>query len=160
MQLRKYEGMFLFDPAVTPEWEAVQAEMRRLLERANARIITLNKWDERRLAYEIRGRKRAIYALTYFEAPTDRIHELERDARLSEAVLRCLILDASYLTEEQMKEIAARPADYSAMEAERIGGRMGGGASAPAARGAAARPAPRREESAEPAGTETAKSEE
>jgi small subunit ribosomal protein S6 len=161
LQLRKYEAMFLFDPSVTPDWEAVQAEMRRLLERANARIITLNKWDERRLAYEIRGRKRAIYALTYFEAPTDRIHELERDARLSEAVLRSMVLDASYLTEEQMKEIASRPADYSAMEAERIGGRMGGGGGGGGGRdrGGDRRPPARREES-EPAGSETVKAEE
>ena len=48
--LRKYEGMFLFDPSVTADWESVQTELARLMERAEARVITSVKWDERRLA--------------------------------------------------------------------------------------------------------------
>src|SRR5207244_10872637 len=101
--------MFLFDPSVTADWEAVKAELGRIPERASARVILLQKWDERRLSYEIRGRKRAIYALTYFEADPMKIADLERDARLSEAVLRCMITAANHLTDEEMHEIAQRP---------------------------------------------------
>ncbi|HOB73626.1 MAG TPA: 30S ribosomal protein S6 [Phycisphaerae bacterium] len=123
----KYEGMFLFDPAVTTDWEAVQAELERLMKRAEARVIVMQRWDERRLAYEIRGRKRAIYALTYFEADPSKIAPLERDAQISEAILRCLVLKADHLTEEEMKELAARPPDHSAADAERYDTRGGGG---------------------------------
>ena len=77
--MRNYEGMFLLDPAVTTDWDAVQAELGRLFDRVGARQIASTKWDERRLAYEIRGRKRGIYALTYFEADSSRILDLERD---------------------------------------------------------------------------------
>ncbi|MEP0841811.1 MAG: 30S ribosomal protein S6 [Phycisphaerae bacterium] len=129
MSLKKYEGMFLFDPAVTADWDAVQAELGRLMKRAEARVIVMQRWDERRLAYEIRGRKRAIYALTYFEAEPGKIAGLERDAQISEAILRCLVLKADHLSEEEMKELAARPPDHSAADAERYdtrGGRDGG----------------------------------
>lgn len=124
--LRKYEGMFLFDPVVTSDWEAVQAEVNRILERAGARVIACAKWDERRLAFEIRGRKRGIYVLTYFEAEASRIGEIERDVRLSEAALRCLILRVDHLNEDEMKEAAAKPASHAAPEDDR-GDRYGDG---------------------------------
>src|SRR5437016_3425158 len=108
--------MFLFDPTVTADWEAVKTELGRLLERAGARVIVLQKWDERRLSYEIRGRKRAIYALTYFEADPMKIADLERDVRLSEAVLRCMVAQANHLSDEEMHEIAQRPPDYAVAE--------------------------------------------
>lgn len=117
--LRKYEGMFLFDPAVTTDWEQVRAELDRLMDRIGARVIVSNKWDERRLAYEIRGRKRGVYALTYFEAEASKVAELERDATLSEAVLRCLVVRVDHLTEDEMKEIAARQPVESAPEGPR-----------------------------------------
>jgi len=97
------------------------------MKRAEARVIVMQRWDERRLAYEIRGRKRAIYALTFFECDPTKIGPLERDAQISEAVLRCLVVNVDYLTEEEMKEIAARPPDHSAIDAERYDTRGGGG---------------------------------
>ena len=105
--MNNYEGMFLFDPAVMTDWEHITAELDRLMNRSGARMIACGKWDERRLAYEIRGRKRAVYALTYFEAEPDKISSLERDARLSEAVIRCLLLRVDHLSEEDMKKVVA-----------------------------------------------------
>ncbi len=107
--MNKYEAMFLFDPAFSPEWDKIQAEVDRLMQRAEAKLIVCGKWDERRLAYEIRGCKRAIYVLAYFEAAPDRISGMERDVQLSESCLRCLVLRADHLTEEQMREATTSP---------------------------------------------------
>lgn len=109
--LRKYEGMFLLDPATTTDWESAQAELTRLLGRIDARLIASTKWDERRLAFEIGGRKRGLYALAYFEADAGKIGELERDAQLSEAVLRCLVVRVDHMTEEQMQQVGPRASD-------------------------------------------------
>jgi len=127
--LRKYEGMFLFDPTVATTWEDVESEVARLMERAGARVILCAQWDERRLAYEIRGRKRGVYALVFFEADEARISDLQRDTRLSEPILRCLLLRADDLTEEEMREMAARPADEAALDGDR--GAPPGGARRP-----------------------------
>lgn len=105
--MRHYEGMFLFDPAAASSWENVQAELDRLMSRAEARLISSSKWDERRLAYEIRGRKRGVYALTYFEADTSKLKGLERDAELSESILRYMVLRADHMTEDEMRQAAA-----------------------------------------------------
>jgi len=107
--LRAYEGMFLFDPAAAVEWSNVEDEIRRLIGRAGGELVVCKRWDERRLAYEIRGRKRACYVLTYFRAPSDRIAGLERDVQLSEHVLRCLILRVDHMaTDEEMKAAAEK----------------------------------------------------
>ncbi len=104
--MRYYEGMFLFDPAAASNWENIQAELDRLMDRAGARLIVSSKWDDRRLAYEIRGCKRGVYALTYFTADASKIKSLERDAELSESILRYMVLRADHLTEEDMKKVA------------------------------------------------------
>ncbi len=115
---RYYEGMFLFDPAVAASWESAQQELSRIMDRAGARVIASGKWDERRLAYEIRGRKRGLYALTYFEAEAAKIGDMERDARLSESILRCLVVRVDHLTEDEMKDLAARPNHTSAADGD------------------------------------------
>ncbi len=109
--MKRYEGMFLFDTAVLRDWPSIEQEVRRLLERIGARLLVAVKFDERKLAYEIRRRKRGTYVLTYFEASPDKIADLERDARLSETVLRLLVLRAQNLTEERLAQLRAHPAD-------------------------------------------------
>jgi small subunit ribosomal protein S6 len=73
----------------------------------------LVKWDERRLAYDVKGNKRGVYFLTRFTADTRKVKEIERDCRLSEKMLRALIVRNDELTDEQMSnvEAAQRTAD-------------------------------------------------
>jgi ribosomal protein S6 len=109
--VNRYECMFLFDNTVAHEWSAVQQEVQRLFERIGASMLACVKFDERKLAYEIRGRKRGTYVLTYVDAPGERIGEFERDAQLSESVLRVLILRTDGPTPERLAELAAWPVD-------------------------------------------------
>ncbi len=102
--MNQYEAMFLFDPTFGNSFEKCEVEVRRLIERAQGEIIVCRKWDERRLAYRIKGRKRGVYVLVYFKAPADRIVGLEHDAKLSESILRVLVLRADYVTPETMEQ--------------------------------------------------------
>ncbi len=109
--MKRYEGMFLFDSAVAREWPSVEQEIHRLCNRINAELLVCVKFDERKLAYEIKRRKRGTYVLTYFDAPPERITDLERDAELSDLVLRSLILRASHVPEERIAELKTWPAE-------------------------------------------------
>lgn len=111
--MRRYEGMFLFDNNAAHEWPAVETEVKRLCDRIEANLQVCLKFDERKLAYEVDGHKRGTYVLTYFDAPPERIDELERDARLSESVLRLLVLRAEKMTDEQLAPLKEHPADTS-----------------------------------------------
>ncbi len=115
--MNQYEAMFLFDPTFGAAFENCETEIHRLMERAKAEIVFCKKWDERRLSFRIKGRKRGVYVLTYFNAPTDRIGPLERDVQISENILRALIVRADGVTMEMMeKAIATRGADTTAGE--------------------------------------------
>jgi small subunit ribosomal protein S6 len=100
-----YEAMFVFEPTSGSNWQHVEEEIQRLMTRADAELIRMKKWDERRLAYEVNGIKRGVYVLTFFMAPTDKIVGLERDVQLSEEILRVLVLSRSGYSIDQVNEI-------------------------------------------------------
>ncbi len=111
--MKRYEGLFLFDTAVVRDWAAMEEEIKRLCSRIGAELLVCVKFDERKLAYEIGRRKRGTYVLAYFEAPPERINEMERDVTLSETVLRAMVLRAENLTEERLAQLRAHPAETS-----------------------------------------------
>jgi small subunit ribosomal protein S6 len=94
--------MFLVDSAA-PEpsvedkigEDGISSAARKILEKAGAEIVSMKKWDERKLAYKIAGRDRGTYILCYFHADGQKIQQIERDAQLSEKIMRVLILAAS-----------------------------------------------------------------
>jgi len=123
--LNQYEAMFLFDPTFASSFENCENEIRRIMTRAEGEIVFCRKWDERRLAYKIKGRKRGTYVLVYFKAPPGKITALERDAFLSENVLRVLVLRADGVTPELMEKFAVpRAADADSEDGD--GGESGG----------------------------------
>jgi small subunit ribosomal protein S6 len=125
--LKRYEGMFLFDNTTVHEWPEMEAEVRRLFERIQAEPLVCVKFDERKLAYEIKGCKRGTYVLTYFNADPQSIANLERDARLSELVLRTIVLCADKLSDERLAELQGHPADQPLQPISSDGRRGEGG---------------------------------
>jgi small subunit ribosomal protein S6 len=101
---RQYEGLFLFPQAVTADLEAAAEHVRESITRHGGEIVSLVKWDERKLAYDIRGNKRGVYFLAYFIAQPSIVVSIERDCNLSERMLRALIVRADHLSAEQMKD--------------------------------------------------------
>ncbi|HYF14679.1 MAG TPA: 30S ribosomal protein S6 [Phycisphaerales bacterium] len=97
-----YEAMFLIGQAQSGDLAAVIRHIEEIISRGHGEIIAMRKWDERRLAYEIRGQKRGLYILCYFKAPGSELAHIERDCNLSELVLRTLITRADTMTLDQM----------------------------------------------------------
>ncbi len=98
-----YEGLFLFPLTATADLEGAVEHVKDIVTRVDAKIISLRKWDERRLAYEIKGNKRGVYFLMYFRARADQMTTIERACNLSEQVIRSLIVRADHLTPEQIE---------------------------------------------------------
>ncbi len=90
--MRVYEGLFLLDSGKSADWNAATSHVHGILTRYGATIIDSRKWDERRLAYEIRGHKRGSYMLVYFDAPRLNLAQVRRDLELSEMIIRYLIV--------------------------------------------------------------------
>jgi len=98
-----YEAMFLVDSAqAASDWDGIIGAIETILKRAEAEIVSMKKWDERRLAYEIKKKSRGTYILCYFRADGQKISAIERDAQLSERVMRVLILSAEAMSQEDV----------------------------------------------------------
>ena len=88
-----YEGLFLVDSGdAAADWSGVCGGIEKLLKKSGAEVTSLRKWDERRLAYEIKGKSRGTYILAYFNSDPSKIGLIERDVQLSERIIRVLIV--------------------------------------------------------------------
>lgn len=97
-----YEGLFLVSQSASTDVNAALDHLKGILARAEAEVIGLQKWDERRLAFPIKGQRRGTYFISYFRAPRSKLVGLERDCNLSEQVLRSLFLRSDHLGEVEM----------------------------------------------------------
>lgn len=103
-----YEAMFLFPSAALSNLQAAVDHVMQILDRNKCEIISMRKWDERKLAYEIKGNKRGVYFLVFFRAPAENMNHFERDCNLSEMLLRSMVLRAEHVTAEQMESVEGR----------------------------------------------------
>lgn len=93
MAERWYEGMFIFDSSFAArETEEAEKHLKDLLEKHGATIHKFEKWDDRKLAYDIERVRRGYYFLVVYRMDADKVSALKRDCRLSERVVRELIL--------------------------------------------------------------------
>ncbi len=102
-QVKCYEGLFLFPQSAASDLQSAVDHLKEILARAEVKIISLRKWDERRLAFEIKRNRRGLFFLVYFEAAPNALAHIERDCNLSEQVLRSMVIRAEHLTREQME---------------------------------------------------------
>lgn len=114
VEKKLYEGMFLVDSAkAASDWDGVNAAIKKILDRAKAEIVSIRKWDDRRLAYDIKGVSRGTYLLCYFRADGGQIQSIEKAVQLSETIIRVLILSTDQMTQEDIDK------DTPAIKAEK-----------------------------------------
>jgi len=115
-----YEAMFLVDSALAgSDWDGVLATIKTILQRAEAEIVELRKWADRKLLYEIDHKTKGTYILCYFKADGKKIRDIERDVRLSERIMRALILNAEKQTlEAGQKDTSMMPAEKGQAQAQ------------------------------------------
>ncbi len=115
---RTYEGLFLVDSGeAAADWNQVTGAIEKILSRSESEVISLRKWDDRRLAYEINKKNRGTFILVYFDCDPNRISSMERDVQLSEKVVRVLILRTDRMTAEMMDKPTPAMVESAAAEA-------------------------------------------
>jgi small subunit ribosomal protein S6 len=100
-----YEGMFLVDSALAnTDWDGIVKTIKTILEKADSEIVSLKKWDDRKLTYNIRSVARGTYILCYFKVNGGKISEIENAVRLSDQIIRVLILNAEQINATDMEK--------------------------------------------------------
>ncbi|MEM8873223.1 MAG: 30S ribosomal protein S6 [Planctomycetota bacterium] len=118
-ELRQYEAMFLFGTAAGANLDNAMKIVTELVTKHGGEILVLKKFDERRLAYEIKKNKRGLYMLCYYKGEPSSVAAITRDVNLGSDVLRLLIVDASHLTVEEMEAVEAQKYEPASEERRR-----------------------------------------
>ena len=93
---KTYECMCLLDNReVRKGWESLKTAVAGLFTKHGAKVLSSRRWDERRLAYPMKGQLRATYLLIYFSIDTNAIPALRRELEFSEEMLRYMITDCA-----------------------------------------------------------------
>ena len=106
-----YEGMFLLDNQVVREdWKKAKSIITDALKKHGASVLCARRFDERRLAYPIRRRRRATYCLAFYRMGSEGQTALRRDLELNENILRYLMLAREKLPDGELELAAAEDA--------------------------------------------------
>lgn len=93
MAANVYEGMFLLESGrYGRDPEGVAGQIPKMIQESGGKILVSRLWEERRLAYPIKGHRKGTYWLTYFQLEPSRLNEIRRKTELSEPILRALFL--------------------------------------------------------------------
>jgi small subunit ribosomal protein S6 len=88
-----YEGMFILDSnRFGRDHETVSGQIPAMVEKFGGEMLVSRLWEERRLAYPIKGHRKGTYWLTYFRLDSTRLVELERQCQITDDILRVLFL--------------------------------------------------------------------
>jgi len=110
--VKLYETMLLLDnQAVRAGWREAKAAVTEVLTKHGARVATARRFDERKLAYPIKGKKRGTYLLAYYEIDPAGTDGLRRELDLSETVLRYIQIGAESVPETERALHQAELAD-------------------------------------------------
>lgn len=91
--MRDYETMFILRPDLEEEAvEAVTTRFQGLITDGGGTVAGVNKWGKRRLAYEIQGYGEGVYVIMEFSAEADVARELERVFKITDEVIRHLLI--------------------------------------------------------------------
>ena len=89
-----YEGLFILDSDVyARNPDEVSGQVATVVEQYGGEVLLSRLWDERKLAYPVKGHRRGTYWLTYFRIDSLKVKELTRQFQINNSVLRFLFLN-------------------------------------------------------------------
>jgi len=93
MATNVYEGLFIFDSDLYARGaDEVSSQVASIVEQLGGEVLLSRLWDERKLAYPVKGHRRGTYWLAYFRIDPSAVKDLTRQFQLSGSILRFLIL--------------------------------------------------------------------
>ena len=91
--MNSYELLYILNNELADEAkEAVIEKLNAVVTANGGTVDNVDKWGTRRLAYPINYKNEGYYVLTNFTAPATLPDELERVMRITDAVVRFMIV--------------------------------------------------------------------
>jgi len=91
--MRKYESIFILRPSLEEERRIEVIEKFKAIISADGEIEKVEEWGNRKLAYEIEKIRDGYYVLVTFKANPTLPLELERNFKISDDVIRYIVIN-------------------------------------------------------------------
>jgi small subunit ribosomal protein S6 len=86
---REYETIFILRPETNQDGiTLVNSRVRGIIDNAGGRVLKLDNWGKRKLAYEVKKNLKGIYLYWQYLGNTGVVEEIERNLRLLDGVIR------------------------------------------------------------------------
>jgi small subunit ribosomal protein S6 len=86
---REYETIFILRPDTPNDAIGqVNGRMRGVIEQMGGKLLKVDNWGKRKLAYEVRKQLKGIYLYWQYLGSSGLVEELERNLRMLDAVIR------------------------------------------------------------------------
>src|SRR5699024_8522970 len=92
IEMAKYENMLVTNAALDEEASAALVGKFKSLIEANGTIDSVDEWGKKRLAYPINDQTEGVYTVIKFTSNPDFPAELDRVYKITEGVLRSIII--------------------------------------------------------------------
>lgn len=87
--MRQFETLLLFSPELSAEQrETLLKGLTGIIEREGGKIVEIDQWGMRDLAYPVRKQMRGFYIRLVYEGPGSLVAELERNLRITEDIYK------------------------------------------------------------------------
>jgi small subunit ribosomal protein S6 len=91
--MRKYECTYILDPGLSDEDQEPFIERFKTLVGENGGAVeNVDKWERRRLAYEVKGKREGVYVVMNFAGEPATEAELARVLGITDGVLRHIVV--------------------------------------------------------------------
>ena len=87
-----YELLYIVHPDLESSIDKILDRVHSYIEKRGGKVNYEENWGKRKLAYEIKKSDVGIYVLCYFSAPKENIALVEKDIRLTEEIIRYMLL--------------------------------------------------------------------
>ena len=92
--MRKYETIFILNPSFDEETVKANIEkFKGVIENGGGTVDNVDFWGKRKLAYEIKKVSEGFYTLINFTASPELPKELDRIFRITDGVIRHIIVN-------------------------------------------------------------------
>jgi small subunit ribosomal protein S6 len=72
--------------------DGIANQIHTIIQDAGGEVIVSRLWEERRLAYPIKGHRKGTYWLVYFRVEGPKVDEITKKCQINESILRELFL--------------------------------------------------------------------
>jgi len=91
--VRTYELMMMINPEMeTENIDTIVERISGIVTDRNGEIVDVDQWGKRKLAYEVDGNTEGFYVVIVFKADNEAITEIDRVLKITEEVLRFLLV--------------------------------------------------------------------